>query len=243
MPTFGGMSPYPRRFGGGGKPRVQIVLESLNADRGTAFDASDRTLTVYAINMAIARAISAAWGTNERLGNLWMPYHMSVDTLERWEQILAINPSPDVTELERREYLATLFSNFGQGATNGRITELLSDALGSAFVAVESISYANAKIYVPDGTYPWGSVSADTPWSSTVAHVLVRLQKPTGWSEFDFYEAAGKVPLLLEPILPAWATVDWYRAGPISSAVSGGPSAGGFYLDDAHNLDNECFDV
>jgi hypothetical protein len=241
MPTFGGMSPYPRRFGGG-EPRVKTVLETLNADRGTAFDTSNREATVYVNDMAIARALSAAWGTNERLGNLWMPYRMSTDTLVRWEKILAINPSPESTEFERRTYLATLFSNFGQAAISGRITELLTEALGDAFVAVESISYANAVIYVPDGTYPWGSVIADTPWSSTVAHVLVRLQKPTGWSEFDFYEAAGRVIQLLEPILPVWTTVDWYRAGPVSVAVSGGPSAGGFYLDDEHNLDNECFD-
>lgn len=237
---FGGMSPYPRRSG---RPRVQAILEALNADRGTAFEASDRETTVYVNNMAIARAISAAWGTNERLGNLWLPAHMSEDALTRWEKILAIFPKPTDTVEDRRNKVQTIFENFGQSTIHGRVVELLENALGDAFVDVEYISYANATILVPDGTYPWGTASTTSPWSSTTAHILVRLQKPTGWSEFEFYEAAGRVGQLLEPILPVWVTVDWYRAGPISVVVSGGPSAGGFYLDDDHNLDNEVFDA
>ena len=240
MPGFGGMTPFPRRFGGG-RPRVQDVLETLNGDRGTAFDASNRETTVYVNDMAIARAISAAWGTNTRLGNMWSPMHMSSDVLARWEKILAINPSPESSETERRTYLEALFSNFGQAAISGRINTILEEQLGDVFVAVEYISYANANIYVPDGTYPWGSVLAGAPWSSTTAHILVRLQKPTGYSEADFYEAAGRVIQLLEPVLPAWATIDWYRPGEVSSVVSGGPSAAGFYLDEPANLDNQVF--
>jgi len=240
MPTFGGMMPFPRKFGGG-EPRIKTVLNSLNADRGTAFDTANTQSTVYIIDMAIARALAAAWGTNIRLGNMWSPYHMSTDTLERWERILSLNPSPDSTEVERRQYLATLFSNFGQASINGRLYTLLSDALGDAFVDIEHISYANAAIHVPDGTYPWGDVIDGTPWSSTVAHILVRLQKPNGWSEADFYEAAGRVIQLLEPVIPVWCTVDWYRPGDTSSVVSGGPSAGGFYLDTPANLDNQVF--
>lgn len=242
MPGFGGMTPYPRKFGGG-KPRVQILLETLNADRGTALDASDRTSTVYVINMAFARALSAAWGTNERLGNLWNPQHMPSEFVTRWESLLAIRPSPTDTEKTRRNRLETLFSNFGQPATNGRITYLLEQAIGDAFVAVEYIDYANAHITVPDGSYPWGTASTDAPWSSSVANVLVRLQKPTGWTEGDFYAAAGLVIQLLEPLLPVWCTVSWYRAGSSSTSVSGGPSAAKFILDDVSNLGNQVFDT
>ena len=77
------------------------------------------------------------------------------------------------------------------------------------------------------------------------ADFLVRLQKPDGFSEGEFYEQAGKVTSLLDDVLPAWCTFDWYRAptGGPAVTVAGGPSAGGFYLDQDHNLDNHVFDI
>ncbi len=240
MGTFGGLSPYPRRFGGG-KSRVQTILESLNASRGTAYDTTWGS-KVYAINLGLARALSAAWGTNVRLGNLWTWDRASIEIVERWERILAFVPLPTETEPDRRGRLVRHFARFGRASFHGALHSRLVDAVGDAFVAIEHISFANALVTVPDGTFPWGSPSIYAPWSSSVAHVLVRLQKPAGYSEAEFYSAAAKAIETLDPILPAWATVDWYRPGPISSAVSGGPSAAGFYLDDDHNLDNEIFD-
>jgi hypothetical protein len=242
MPAFGGMSPFPMKFGGG-KPRVQVILEGLNSDRGTAFEAGDRTKTVYVENMALARALSATWGTNQRLANMWVPRRMSWDVLKRWEKIMAIFPLPTDTESVRRDRIEALLARFGRAAINGYIVELLTDALGDAFSGVEYISYANAAIHVPDGTYPWGTVLSGRPWSSTVAHILIKMQKPAGWTERDFYNAAGKVFPLLEPVLPIWTTFDWYR-GPDSGAVSvsGGPSAAGWFLDADHNFD-AVFDV
>lgn len=239
MSKFGGMSPYPRKFGGG-RPRVQAVLEQLNADRGDAYDATDSSTTVYVENMAIARAISAAWGTNERLGNMWAAERMSDDALLRWEKILALAPGPDDDPAVRRGRVKAIFERFGWGSTAAAISVALEEALSGAFVAVEYIPYALAHILVPDGTYPWGVVG-DVPWSSNTAHVLVRLQKPIGWSEGSFYEAVANIALILEPILPAWCTFNWYRPGPVYAPITDGPSAAGFYLDDDFNLDNQIF--
>lgn len=236
--AFGGKTPYPRKLGGG-KPRVETVLEGLNADRGTAFDTSNTDATVYVNNIAIARAIAAAEGTNERLSRIWDPMSMPAELVPRWEKILALASLSSDTLLARRRRIKSVFERFGQSTINGRIVTILEDALGDVFVDVEYISYANAIIIVPDGTYPWGTTADETEWSSTVAHILVKLEKPSGWTEAQFYDAAGKVPLLLDPILPVWTTVDWYRAGATSTVVSGGPSAGGFYLDEANNLDNQ----
>lgn len=240
MPTYGGFSPYPRRFGGG-RRRLQDVLDSLNADRGTAFDAVNRETVVYAENMALARGVNAAWGTNERLGSLWDPRRMPEDILARWEKILVLAPSPDDSVARRRAVLLEAFERFGSATISSYIQDKLAEALGDAFVGVEYIGPDAASIYVPDGTYPWGVVDT-APWSSSVAHVLVRMQKPDGWTESEFYEAAGKVSEILEPALPIWTTYDFYRAGPISADVPDGPSAGGFYLDDESNLDNQVFD-
>lgn len=243
--SFGGYRPYPRRFGGG-KPRLEIIHESLNAQRGSAFDASNPDTIVWLENMAIARALCFdGWGTNERLSYQWDPDRMT-DMLPRWEKIFRIVPPPTANGNERRAVIRARFRRFlDVTALHSRLYTKLSEVLGPAFYAIEYISVANAVVHVPDATYPWGTVAAGFPWYSTVAHMLVRLQKPTGWTEGDFYEAAGKVAPTLDPIVPAWLTFDWYRASECGApiAVVGGPSAAGFYLDCPHNLGNQVFHV
>lgn len=244
MGTFGGFAPYPRRFGGG-RTRVQEVLEGVVADRGDALDATNSDTVVYVESLAIARVIAAAWSTNERLSRLWTPMRTSMDVITRWEKILALTPTVSDTNLARRTRVQEVLERFGQPSVHAQIVEALAEKLGDAFVAVEYIGIDNAVIAVPDGTYPWGSVAAGTPWSSTVAHILVRLQKPAGRTENDFYQEASRVVDLLDPLIPSWATFDWYREPATGTPidVTDGPSAGGFYLDDEHNLDNNVFDV
>lgn len=240
---YGGYHPYPRRFGGG-KPALQTIHESLNAQRGTAYDAMNPATTVWLINHAIARALTFdGWGTNQRLANQWDPDRMT-DMLPRWEQIMRIPVPTGATDSERRAQVKLRWSRFGQSARHARLQTELANALGPAFVAVEYISPANASIHVPDASYPWGTVADGAPWSSTVARILVRLTKPSGWSEGDFFAAAAKVGAVLDPVLPSGATYDWYRA-PATGApivVGGGPSAAGFYLDEP-NLDLLVFDT
>lgn len=227
MARFGGMSPFPRRFGGG-TPRAKIILESLNADCGDALDATNPDSIVYVENMAIARAIASAWSTNARLGNIWQPLRMSEEIVQRWERILALTPGEDDLLTTRRQRIADIFARFGKPTVAGRIEDLLAPALGDVFVAVEYIAYASARVVVPDGTYSIGVVGT-VPWTSTVSHILVRLQKPADMTEGEFYDAAGRVYELCDPILPAWAAIDWYRAGSNYSAA-GGLSRPGFYV-------------
>lgn len=245
--SFGGYHCFPKRFGGNkyeGKPLLEVVHQSLNAQRGAAFDTDSETSIAAVETMAWARAITFdGWELNARLGHQW-DARRTTDMLPRWERIFKIRPKPGATERERRDELALRWARFGGVSNHARLTTALSEALGDYFVAVEYISLANAAVRVPDATYPWGSVTPGYSWGSTIAHVLVKLQKPTGATEGQFYEAAGKVVTTLDPIISAFVTIDWYRA-PLSTSVSvsGGPSAGGFYLDDEHNLDNNVFDV
>lgn len=242
--SYGGMHPYPRRYGGG-KTVLEVVQSSLARQRGTALDATNPATIAWLECMAIARAIVFdGWGTNERLSYQRDPRRMT-DMLHRWEQILRLRPAPDATMKSRRAEVLTRFQRFVGVANHAKLVTELEAALGNFFVSVEYISLANAVVTVPDGTYPWGVVVAGAPWSSTVAHVLVRLQKPAGYTEADFYAAAGKVLPIFDAIMPADKTVDWYRAptgGPPIN-VPGGPSAGGFYLDQDANLDNQVFDI
>jgi hypothetical protein len=244
---YGKYHPYPRRFGGNkyeGKPLLEVLNKSIDAQRGAAFDTEDGTTVVAIENHAFARALAYdGWEVNARLGMQSDPTR-TTDMLSRWETIFKIRPSPTATDKERRDELALRWARFGELANHAELEEALQVALGDYFYAVEYISLANAVVHVPDGTYPWGTVVDGIAWYSTVAHILVRVQKPTGATEADFYEHAGKVVTTLDPIVNAFVTFDWYRepeSTPIN--VSGGPSAGGFYLDDEHNLDNNVFDV
>ena len=240
---YGGHFPYPRRFGGG-RPRLKIIHDALNAARGTALDASDSTSVAWVENMAHARAVCFdGYGTNDRLALQWDPDRMT-DMLSRWEQILKILPAPNASVPERREAVRARLRRFLDAtALHSRILGILTRELGEYFVAVEYISAANAVIHVPDASYPWGSVVSGAPWTSTVAHILVLLTQPGNASESAFYDAAAKVGPALDSILPAWVTFNWYRAPTYGAPVnvSGGPSMGGVYLDNPANLDNNVF--
>lgn len=238
---YGGYHPYPRRFGGG-KPRLQVIHESLNAQRGTALDTSNTDSVVWIEDMALARAINGAWATNERLSHQWDPLRVT-DMLPRWEGIMRLVVSPGDTDAARRVALNKQWARFGQLINIGQMSGQLQALLGDVFVAIEFISLANAVIHVPDGTYPFGTSNDDAPWYSTVMHMLIRTQVPDGYTEQEYLNIVGPVFPLLDGIMPAFVTWTVYRPGPVSTPVTGGPSAGGFYLDDPHNLNWEVFDV
>lgn len=239
---FGAFNPAPRRMGGG-TPRAKLIFDALVAARGTAIAAGDPNTTAYVETLAIARAISSAWGTNERLSNQWDARRMT-SMISRWEVIFNLRSHPDDRAETRRHQIELAQARVGRGALLTTITAELSDAVGDKFVGVEFISVPNAVLTMPSAAYlfPGGLVIPGAPWSSSVAHLLVQLTA-TG-TESDFYDAIGIVADRLEPLLPAWTTWDWYRApaGGVPLIVNGGPQAGGFYLDDEHNLDNNVFD-
>jgi|GEM_PF-3162123 len=243
MPRFGGLCPYPSRFGGKGPYGVLLegILNGLNQGRGDAYDVTS-TSNVYAENLAIARVLNDIWSTNARLSNQWDAARMTT-SIGRWEKILGINPLPTDSDTTRRTRIAGIFSSTGQSPFTSYLTTQLASLLGPVFVAVEYISYANARITVPDGTYPWGMVAIGAPWSSTTAHILIRTKLPTGYREADFRAAVGLIPMFMDAVGPAWIDFDWYRPGAVNVNVVGGPSAGGFYLDDVPNLDFEVFDT
>ncbi len=241
--SFGGYHPYPRRFGGG-RPRLQIIHDALNAARGTSLDGNQFTNTlVWIENHAYARAICFdGYGTNDRLAMQWDPERVT-DMLSRWERIFKIIPSPSANAHDRRQVLKRRWRRFlHASATHARLREVLSLELGDYFVAIEYIGISHAVIHVPDETYPWGTVVEGYPWTSNVARVLILLQKPSGARESDFYQAASKVGPAIDGILPSWVTFTWYRAGAnCVHPVVDGPSMAGFCLDNPANLDNNIF--
>lgn len=237
--SFGGGHPYPRKHGGG-PSRVQVLLDAIEQDRGDAYT-TDWNSIVYVENMALARAIAGAWGTNERVSHLWNPDRCAPEILARWETILATPKYAGDTLKTRRERVKARMTMVALGL-RGVLLGLLRDALGAAFVDIEYIDIAAAQVFSPDPGYPFGTQNPSVSWASSVARLNIRLQKPAGVTEGEFYRLAGVAIAAVDPFVPAWVEVDWYRAGPTYAAAYG-LSAPGFYLDDPSNLDNEIFDT
>jgi len=90
-------------------------------------------------------------------------------------------------------------------------------------------------------TVQWSLVNAVRPWTSTLAHVLVQVDPfaVPGYADASgvltgaFFRAVAEMNSILDWLLPADATFDWYVA-----SSHGGP---GWYLDEP-NLDLEIFD-
>lgn len=248
---YGGYHPYPRRFGGAGGSHLEAIHNSLNAQRGTALEASDSTTVVWLENMAFARALCFdGWGTNQRLAHQADPKR-TTDMLPRWERALKIVVPRKTPDAARRRTLLERWQRFDEAATNARLVTLLTEELGSYFVALEYTGLSAATVRVPvydpsihgPGPWPFG-VESGNLWSSTVARLLILLTLPDGATEADFLAQAGRVFTLLDPLVPAWVSFDWYRAPEIGApiAVANGPSSAGFYLDE-RNLNYSVFDV
>lgn len=239
---FGGYHPYPRRFGGG-RTRLETIHESINASRGTAYS-KDRSSVVWVENMAIARALAAAWSTNQRLANQTDPRRMT-DMLGRWERILAIPVPASATEADRRAEVLARFERIGKASVHSRIYSECVRVLGSFFVAVEYIDIANANVVSPDASYPWGhQAPAPYVWYSTVAHILIKMTQPAGYTDADFWAKAAAITPVMDDLLPVEVTWDWYRCPRVGAGIEvvGGPSCAGWYLDEP-NLDILVFDV
>lgn len=232
MPAQGGYVPGFERYGGG-VPTLKHLLDSLNQQRGTAYNTST-TSPVWVENMAIARAINDVWDTNQRLGSQNDPARMlAAVTLPRWEQILGITPSPSDAEPVRRARIQSRFARFGQQVTPSVVSAKLSAALGMVFVALQQTTPANVVQWWP------ANPNADpvtVPWSSTYAHTVVFTQKPAGWTEGQYRQAIAPVFPLLDSLLPSWATWDVVHADSVNGIL-------GWYLDSPYNLDFDLMEV
>ena len=228
MPTFGGMSPSPIRYGGG-IPSLQRIIESLASQLGTAYDTEDTDGIVYLELMAEARCIQAMWSQNARMANQWQAARMT-DFLERWERIYKIPVFFSDTLVERRARVGVAQARVGR-SDGPAVYDVCSTILGTAFVAIVHTTSAAAVVWTPTG-WPMGS-HGTTNWYSTVAHVAVKVTQPSSMSDAEFYDRTAALMVALDGVLPAWVTFDWYREGGFGA---------GFYLDDEHNLDNEAFD-
>jgi hypothetical protein len=237
MPSVGGRCNLHLRAGGG-PSIVAIIHDSINAQMGTAYATDDTNTIVWLRNYALAKCLAAAWALNARLANQGDPLKLTT-LLERVEKIYALPLDPSLTLIQRRQRILEIEQRRGEVPDRQFITDNLVSKLGGVFVGVEYISPANAVVHSPDGSYPWGTVAAGSPWYSTVMHVLVKTQKPYGYTEGQYREAVASANVFLDSVLPAWCTWTCYHAPEGRTAINtpGGPSAGGIYCDTPNTLD------
>ena len=233
MPATGGLTPGFER-GGGGTPSLQRIVESLGSQLGTAYDITTTTGNVYLQLMAFGRALWGAWQDNERLANQWQSTRMG-DLLPRWEAIYAVVPLPTDTLPIRQARIAILQARAGY-ANLQTLNDTLTTLLGAVYVATTNGNSATANVYTPSG-WPMGAFDATgkVDWYSTVAFIAIQVTRPANWTDGDFYAAVASIVPILDGILPAWVTADWFRADIHGSL--------GFFLDEGGNLDNEAFRV
>ena len=225
MPNLGGYCPLPLRLGGG-ESTVRVIYESLNNGLGSAYDTTDAS-TVTAETSADARTIEALWSANARLTNQWDPRRMT-DFIGRWEKIFALVPAVDDSDNTRRTRLAAKFQALG-GPLYATTELICSTILGDAYIGVEYTSLADSHSNWPGGTPPQPDM-----WSSTVAHILVRVEQPANATVVEFLGLLNETMAFLGDFLPAWVTFDW--------GLYADNDTNGFYLDE-NNLDYQTFDA
>ena len=233
----GAFNPSPLKTGAEQGHVEEALLDYLVEADGTALS-PDVDSFVWAEHLAESRAIAYLWHTNQKMANQWDPRRMT-DFLPRWEKILGIVPLPRDNDVDRRAKVKAKLETYGEPGTQQVIQDVLTTVLGDVFVSIVNSPSSIATGYVTGGvTIPGGVTLPDgTPfgesWYSTIAYLAIETQKPSGFTDSDFYDAVGQISQFLDGLVPGWVTYDWF--------LDGGSGAG-FYLDDDFNLDNQRFD-
>jgi hypothetical protein len=246
MPFYGGMSPAPRRYGGGirgadtNAPLLQRVAESLSQQMGSAYEPSvlPPTSAVAMETHAYARAVVFdGWSANERLANQFLPSTSTVDgLLPRWERIMNAPPFAADTQPTRQARVGLAWARIGEPNSIQPVIDELSRALGPLYISVLHNDPSNALTF-----WPGGPQLAGYPWQSTIARLNVELAIPSGYANADgspnalWWGTVGTVQQVLDPMLPSWMTFQWFIAS------IDHPGDIGFYWDEP-DWDLEIFD-
>lgn len=242
MPFFGGSTPWPLRFGGG-VPRLQRIVESLQVQRGPLYSTNPKS-AVGIENNAYARVIDRdVYGTNERLANQFDPRRTTADGLmSRWERVFDLTPATGATEPARRAAIVAAWQRFilnndAQGLSD-TITGVLGQpsAPGSLLVTIGYVSPAAAISWWPINPNPFPDAYQPTPWYSTIAYIPIKVTQPAAMNDADFAAAMNEATTTLDGLLPSWVTFAWWTTDTTAGAD-------GFYLDTPQNMWRDAFDV
>ena len=241
MAGLGGFNPAPFHFGNAADTDLEALHNAIADAHGSAI-AKDRGSIAWVENHATARIFWELYLRAKKLGFINDPKRMTT-TLSRWEAILRIRPFRGAADAERRIRVEARLSLISAGTSPRVVNDYLARVLGAMFVGLEYPDPETALTYVPGGgsvpgggpTFLDGNAVGPTvsPYASSLAHVIVLLEKPMEMTEDEFYARAAQIYEDMGILVGAWMGFDWVRDG---------PNGAGFYLDEEHNLDNQRFD-
>lgn len=237
MPTYGGYSPQAERYGGG-KPNAERIHSALLEVDGKSVGLTTGAGSYAWIeDLALARALAAAWGTNARGANEFDP-RRTQSMLPRWEGVFQLAVAPDETPVERRERLVFRWQALGKSPTTQQTADDLFEIAGAVFVAVLHASGPN---YYPGSTDPnpydlsgFTTATTSVNWYSGAMNFAVQTQQPTGMPSSVYKALVGEMATYLDGALSAWAT---FSIGEFAHAGSSG-----FWMDEP-NFDLEMLDA
>lgn len=206
----------------------QAILDSLIAQRGTGYTHDPASKVGVELD-AYAAALAAAWDQNRRLALQWDPTRCT-DFLARWERVYGLRPLPRTSDPRRRTALAAKWRLEGESPTATALYDLLHATvpdLSPVIVNTPSwlaTTHVQLGASVPGGVFvPAEPAGSTTPWSSSVAHLTIKLTKPIWMDDATFFALAGTLDNIVDPFLPSTSTWNWLTGA-------------GFVLDE-NNLD------
>jgi len=230
----------PKTFGSAASTDLQTVHDALADASGSAL-AKERASFEWVDTQATARVVLGMYNTAERLAHVNDPARMT-DTLPRWEKILRLLPTGNLTE--RRARVAASLSLLSAGTAFQALDDFLRDLLGEMYLGLEFANPLTAKTRVPGGgTVPGGGPTfsdgdladpAVSPYSSSLAHVVILLAKPDDMTNVLFYERASLIYGVVDNLVGAWMRF---------SVVRDGPHGRGIFCDEPFTLDNQRFRI
>ena len=217
MPGYGGLAPYPKRFGSAQGGLLEAITQSLIAARGPLFDPEDTTTIAWAESHAFARAIWEVTETADRARNQFDPTRMT-DFVPRWEGIFGISPLPTANMSDRRKVLAIRFARLLGGLHLGPLYALLAfyADIGATLKVWRTtdagvVSHVYQSVSVPSGV----TIAADGRWGSSIHQLTIICTQPATMAWAAFVARMGALEADLFDAVPAWTT---YRVVKLSTA-------------------------
>jgi hypothetical protein len=197
MAGFGSQNPFPRRFGGGLRPRTYEKRALARTFQRDGYDVSEGTARA-AEAYAYSNAIGSIWAVNARLSHAEVPLKM-IETLPTWEEILRTRPSADDSDNARRAAVAAKLRGISGQATFDDIEDVCRALLGTAFEGL-------AKVEPSDIVSFWPGVNPGPPgfeWTSNRMALGIKVRQGSrARAEWD--RLIQQLQDLLQTLLPSW---------------------------------------
>lgn len=218
MAGFGSENPFPRRFGGGIRPRTYERRALERAFKKDGFDVSEGSVKA-AEAYAFSSAIACIWAVNERLRGNDIPERM-LETLPTYEEILRTRPASEDTDNARRSAVAAKLRGISGQVTSEDIEGVCRALLDSAFEGLIKVDPSNEFSY-------WPGMNPGPPgfeWTSNRCVIGIAVRQDAR-SDAAWARVMSQLRNILQTLLPGWEVFE-IGTDDGGFTVGDGPDAG-----------------